>query len=271
MANVDALHADFARSDPDAFARIISRGDVDEINAILERLSTTGAATVVSKLPGALIETLLDRDENSVKAWLSNAPIDTAIVLLSHIPREISLPLVNALSDRGRRRRFLQYLQYPAHSVGALVKDVPLKFRSDMPAREALEELQEFAGEDPGPVVVISANASYVGLLDIWKLLTSPAVAGTVNDYMLVTPPLYAETPVASAIADPNWQEFNWLPIIDHERRILGGVSRASLYGAKERSANRQESGSLIALLLSELPYVTAQLVSSAWGRRKPS
>jgi len=271
LTDTDALHADFARSDPAAFARILSRGDIDEIDAVLMHLSPAIAASVASRLPVPLIESLLDRNEEAMNAWLSDAPIDTAIALLSQIPREISLAVVNSLSDRVRRRRFLQYLQYPSHSVGALVTDVPLRFRSDMAAEAALDELRNFGGEDPDPAVVIRADASYLGLLDIWKLLTSASVTGSVSDYVLVAPPLHAETPVASAVSDPKWHSFNWLPVVDHERRILGGVSRARLFGAMERRVSEDARGSLLMQLLSEIPYVAGQLVSPAWVRKKSS
>lgn len=268
---VDVLHVDFARSDPDAFARILARGDIDEINSVLQRLSATVAASVVSRLPVPLIEGLLDCNEDAVKTWLCDTPIDTAIALLSQIPREISLALVNSLGDRVRRRRFLQYLHYPAHSVGALVTDVPLEFQAEMPAKAALVELRKLGGEDPGPVVVVLADASYLGLLDKWKLLTNHPVTGPIRNYVLVAPPLHAETPVASAISDPSWHEHNWLPVVDHERRILGGVSRARLFGAMGHGASEHARGSLFTLLLSEIPYVAGQLVSRAWVRRKAS
>ena len=190
---------------------------------------------------------------------------------LSQIPREVSLALVNSLDDRVRRRRFLQYLHYPAHSIGALVTDVPLKFRSDVPAEEALEELRKLGGENPAPAVVVLADSSYCGLLDIWKLLTSTPVKEFVHDYVLAASPLHAETPVASAISDPSWHEHNWLPVIDHERRILGGVTRARIFGAIERRASENARSSLFTLLLSDMPYVTGQLVSRAWARWKSS
>ena len=271
MAEVDVLNADFARSDPDAFARILACGDADEINAVLERLSPALAASVIARLPVALIAALVDSDKETFNTWLVDAPIDTAISLLAQVPREISLALVNSLDDRVRRRRFLQYLRYPAHSVGALVSDVPLKFQSDMQAKQVVEDLRQRGGEDPGPAIVVLADGSYLGLLDMWRLLTSTAVTGSVRAYVHAASPLHAETPVASAITDPNWHEHNWLPVVDHEGRILGGVTRARLFGAIEHRVSDRERSSLFTLLLSEVPYVTGQLVSHAGPQRKTS
>lgn len=271
MADVDVLNADFARNDPEAFARILARGDAVEISEVLERLPPAVAASVVSRLPVPLIEDLIDHNEDAFNTWLVDTPIDTAIALLGRVPREMSLALVNSLGDRIRRRRFLQYLRYPTHSVGALVSDVPLKFRSDAPAEEALEELRELGGEDPGPAVVVLEDGSYLGLLDLWKLLTGTPVTGAVSNYVLAASPLHAETPAASAISDPNWNKHNWLPVVDYEGRILGGVTRARLFGAIEHRVSERVRGSLFTLLLSEMLYVTGQLVSRASVRRKSS
>lgn len=271
MADIDVLNADFGRSDPDAFARILARGDADEIDEVLEHLPSAVAATVVSRAPVPLIEALIDRKVDDFNTWLVDTHIDTAIALLSRIPREISLALVNSLDDRVRRRRFLQYLRYPAHSVGALVSDVPLKLRADAPAEEALEELRGLGGEDPGPAVVVLEDGSYMGLLDMWKLLTGTPVTGAVSTYVLAASPLHAETPAASAISDPNWHEHNWLPVVDYEGRILGGVTRARLFGSIEPRVSERTHNSLFTLLLSEMLYVTGQLVSRASVRRKSS
>ncbi len=271
MADIDVLHADFARSDPGAFARILARGEVDEVNAVLKQVSPAIAATVVARMPVSMIAALFNDDEDAMRVWLSDSPVDMATALLSQIPREISLVLVNSLDDRVRRRRFLQYLHYPAHSVGALVTDVPLKIRADAQAADALEELRKLGSAEPGPAVVIHADASYLGLLDMWKLLTSGSVSGTVNNYVLAASPLHAETPVASAVSDPSWHEHNWLPVVDHEQRILGGVTRARLLGAIGREANERASNGLFTLLLADVPYVSGQLISRAWVRWKSS
>ena len=160
MAEVDVLNADFARGDPDAFARILAGGDADEINTVLERLSPAVAASIIARLPVSLIAELIESNKEAFNTWLVDSPIDTAISLLAQVPREISLALVNSLDDRVRRRRFLQYLRYPAHSVGALVSDVPLKFQSDMPAKQVVDELRQRGGEDPGPAIVVLAAGS---------------------------------------------------------------------------------------------------------------
>lgn len=267
MSDVDALNADFARKHPDAFANVLVRGEEAEINTILNRLPPAVAVMVASRLPMSRMSELLRDHEDAVASWLADAPVNDAITLLGRIPRERCLALVNSLADRERRRRFLQYLQYPSHSVGALVTDVPLKFAADTPAEKVLADLREIDTDTTGPAVVILSEGRYLGLLDIWKLYAGEAVSGPIRNYLTAAPPLYAETPVASAIADPGWYSYNWLPVIDHEERVLGGVSRARLFSATQRrSSGRRRSAGVFEPLSKDMLYVSGKLLGRVWS-----
>ena len=126
MTEPDFLNADFARKHPDLFARSLGRGEAEEIAAVLEALPIAVAASIVSRLPASKVQALQALDQQLDEKWLANAPVEDAKTLLSRMPRERSLMLVNSLTSRKRRHRLLQYLNYPAHSIGALVTDVPL-------------------------------------------------------------------------------------------------------------------------------------------------
>ncbi len=272
MSDVDALNADFARKHPDTFAGLLVRGEDAEIRDVLDRLPPAVAVTVASRLPVSRMSGLLNIDEAAVGRWLATAPVDDAITLLGRIPRERCLTFVNSLADRERRRRFLQYLKYPSHSVGALVTDVPLKFAADIPAEKVLEDLREIDTDTTGPAVVIISEGRYLGMLDIWKLYAGVAVTGPVRNYLTAAPPLHAEMPVASAISDPSWHTYNWLPVIDHERRVLGGVSRARLFAATERrTSGRRRSAGVFEALGREMLYVSGQVLDRVWTARKLS
>ncbi|MBT8102820.1 MAG: hypothetical protein KJO95_07605 [Gammaproteobacteria bacterium] len=267
MGDIDTLNADFARKHPDAFANVLVRGEDTEINTVLNRLPPAVAVMVASRLPLSRMSDFLNVHEDAVGSWLADAPINDAITLLGRIPRERCLALVNSLADRERRRRFLQYLKYPSHSVGALVTDVPLKFAADVPAEKVLADLREIDTDTTGPAVVILSEGHYLGLLDVWKLYAGEAVTGPIRNYLVAVPPLHAETPVASAISDPSWLTYSWLPVIDHERRVLGGVSRARLFAATtRRTSGRRRSAGVLEALSKDMLYVSGKLLSRAWA-----
>ena len=239
MGDIDALNADFARKHPDAFANVLVHGADAEISTVLSHLPPAVAVMVAARLPSSRMSELLNAHEQAVGTWLTEAPVNDAITLLGRIPRERCLALVNSLPDRERRKRFLQYLKYPSHSVGALVTDIPLKFAADVPAEKVLADLREIDTDTTGPAVVILSENHYLGLLDIWKLYAGEAVTGPIRNYLMAAPALHAETPVASAISDPGWHTYNWLAVVDHEQRVLGGVSRARLFSATTRRSER--------------------------------
>ena len=266
MGDIDALNADFARKHPDAFANILIRGADAEISTVLNHLPPAVAVMAASRLPLSRMTELLNAHEEDVGTWLAEAPVNDAIALLGRIPRERCLALVNSLPDRERRRRFLQYLKYPSHSVGALVTDVPLKFAADTPAEKVLADLREIDTDTTGPAVVILSENHYLGLLDVWKLYAGEAVTGPIRNYLIAAPPLHAETPVASAISDPSWHTYNWLAVIDHEQRVLGGVSRAKLFSATTRRRSGRRSAGVLEALSKDLLYVSAHLLSRGWA-----
>lgn len=170
MADTDILNADFARKHPDKFARLLGRGDANEISQVLNKLPKPVAASIVSRLPASRIDLLLSTGEADAGHWLADAPFNDAVALLSRIPRERSLVLVNSLKNRERRRRLLQYLKYPAHSVGALVTDAPVRVGSETQVEEVLAELRTFDRDKPRPVVVSHPDGTYCGVLDAWRL-----------------------------------------------------------------------------------------------------
>lgn len=272
MADQDRLNTDFARSHADTFARILGRGDVAEIAKVLETLPPDVAASVVSRLPPSRVAALIASGQQAEARWLADAPLNDAKTLLSRLPRESSLPLVNSIPDRQRRRKLLQYLNYPAHSVGALVTEMPLRFASDMPTADVLAELRSLRADYPGFVAIVRTDGRYLGTLDIWALLTSDALGGTIRDFVVATPRLHAETSLSSAIHDEDWQSNSWLPVVDHEQHLLGGVSRQAAYAAIDQAnESERKSNDLFTTLTNDVFMLFAALLDRLLSKKSTS
>lgn len=269
MADTDVLNADFARKYPDKFARLLGRGDGNEISEVLKKLPRPVAASVVARLPASRIDLLLGAAEPDAAHWLADAPFNDAVALLSRIPRERSLVLVNSLKHRERRRRLLQYLKYPPHSIGALVTDAPFRIGSDTGVDEALAELRTFERDDPRPVVVVAPDGTYFGLLDPWRLLTGETPHGAVAEFTTKVPAIHPETSLAAAVKDPGWNDYSWLPVIDHERRILGGVSRRGVFAAASKIAHDARPGrDVLSVLVGDVVHLFGELLTRTLSRR---
>jgi Mg/Co/Ni transporter MgtE len=262
MSDLDPLEADFASKYPDSFARVLGRASSDDISTVLNKLPPAVKASIVARLPGSLMNQLLDSGKHTPVQWLADASFDDAVTFLSRIPRERRLALVNSLGDRQLRQRLLRHEQYPTHSVGALVSDVLLRISLDANAADVVHELREMEGDDPVAMVVVDSDGRYSGLLNLWRLLASDLPVGKIRDYIREIEAIYPETPIASAVQNEAWLKYNWLPVVDQKQRVLGGVSRAKLFRAATANRTREQSAAnVIFELLTESVYAFGALL----------
>lgn len=269
MTDIDRLSLDFAARHPDSFARVLGRGSLSECEQVIASLPAEQKAAIAARLPASQLRPLLDSVQQQAAAWLVDAPFDEALNLLSRMSRERRLALLNQLSDPDRKRQLLRHQQYPAHSVGALIADVPLRLVAHSRAQDVVAELRELDTDSKGPVVVVDADGRYLGVLDRWKLLLRNPPRGKVQDYCLPVRAFRPETSVASIAGDEEWYTRNWLPVIDHRERVLGVLSREKVLRAAEfHSGNSQLGGDLFLQLLEDLVLVfDALLVRMFSGR----
>ncbi len=246
MSDADFLNEEFARKFPEAFAKLLMRGATTDIAGILDGLAPAVAASVAARLPVRVINALLSGGVAQPETWLSAAAFDDAVVLLGPLPRERCLTLINGLQNRTLRHRLLQFINYPTHSVGALVSDTVVGIQADLPVADVLAELRALDEGHVPPVVVIDDHGHYVGVLDIWRLLIRQPQLGCAADYAASVTPLRPEAPIASAAQAAQWGSHTWLPVVDHEQRVLGTVSRQrlvhSIGAAAEAAPVLQES-----------------------------
>ena len=269
MADTDLLSAEFARKHPDAFAKTLAQGTAAEVTTILASLPVSSASAVAARLPASRVRAILAADPAAVECWLTEGPVDDARKLFGHIPRANCLSMVNAMRDRDRRRKFLQYLNYPAHSLGSLVRDVPVQFQSDMPAIDVIAELRAIGDELPGFIAIIGPDGQYLGAPDLWRLLVTPAQNSTISRYIRPTPTLRPEITQVSAAESSHWHTNNWLPVVDQHEHLLGAVSRASVFSAARKREEHVSSGDdLFGTLVRDAVLLLGEVLEWAFGRR---
>lgn len=268
---IDPLSADFARRFPDSFARVLAHAG-DEADAVVRALPASTAAAVVTRLPAPRIEAMLAGGGHEPERWLAEASFEDAVALLSRMPRESRLTLVNSLRDRERRQQLLRHQQYPAHSVGALVGDIPQRLSIDSPIAEILLELREIGGSVPVPLVVVDHQGRYQGVLNTWRLLSRDRPTGTVATYVDRVSPLSPETSIANAAENQQWDQLGWLPVVDGRGRVLGAVSRAAiLKAARLQAGGALGAGDLTLELLRDAVYVLGNLLDAVLMRNRRS
>jgi Mg/Co/Ni transporter MgtE len=269
MDDIDRLSLDFAIRHPESFARTLGQGEFDECERVLESLPADRKAAIVARLPATRIRQLFDSERQRPADWLVDAPFDDAVNLLSRISRDRRLALVNSLDDRDRQRQLLRHQQYPAHSVGALVAEIPLRVGAESLAAEVLAELQKLDDEAQGPVVIVDTEGRYLGVLDRWLLLLRSPQSGSVRDYLVAVKALRPETPVSAVAMSDEWHTRSWMPVIDHQRRVLGAVSREKvLRAAGVYSGDAQRGGDILLDLLADIVYLCEAMVLRTFSRK---
>lgn len=272
MADIDPLSLDFATRYPDSFARTLGRGDAAESSAILEKLPPSIKASIIARLPAAMIGQLLASGRHEPAEWLVDAPFEDALTLLSRIPQDRRLAVLNSLDNRERRQRLLRHQQFPSHCAGSLTSDVLMRLNAEARAADVVAELRDLQGEDPGPLVVIDTNGDYLGVVDRWRLLMANPPVGKVRDYAVDVKPIRPESPIASVVKNEDWHTRNWLPVVDYQKRVLGGVTRAALFRAAARQADhKRDSSELLAGLAADLVHVLGSLLERLLVQRKTS
>ena len=171
--------------------------------------------------------------------------------------------LVNGLQQRQRRRRLLQHLNYPPHSVGALVDEPSILLSEDAPIGDALPELREVNQVEEQPAIVVDHNGRYRGVLDLWHLATREQLDGKVRDYRETLEPMRPELSIADAALLPQWSSRNWLPVIDHEHHVVGWVSRARLLAhAEQGEATAHAARESLLDVISQMVRVMSDLLA---------
>ena len=269
MSDIDRLSLDFAARHPDSFARILGRGDFEDCERVIDSLPAERKAAIVARLPAARISQVLASERQNPGDWLVEAPFDEAVTLLSRIPRDKRLALVNGLQDRERQRQLLRNQQYPAHSVGALAGDIALRVVAATPASEVLAEIRDLDLDAQGPIVVVDAAGHYLGALDRWRLALRAPAAGIAEDYLVPLKAVRPETSVTAIVMKDEWNTRNWLPVIDHRRRVLGAVSREKVFRAADALSGSEPGGGDILLgLLADLVHFCDEVLERAFLRK---
>lgn len=226
MNKVDALSLQFAHDFPASFAKAIVRFGPDEVCALLNSMPNGIAAGVAARLSSNRLNTVLASGLAKPDAWLEAASFDDAVAILGLMPRERCMALVDSVENRVLRRRLRQYLSYPAHSVGSLVSGTLVRFQHDLAIKEIFLELQSHQAQTRPPAIVIEQDGKYLGLLRLWQVTVRGLGGGVARDFAEQVSPMRPETPLVNAMHAELWRNHQWLPVVDHEQRLLGVVSQ---------------------------------------------
>ncbi|MEX2049032.1 MAG: CBS domain-containing protein [Gemmatimonadota bacterium] len=219
----------FAAEHPEETARLLEQGDPVDLAAVLARLPTAVAAEVYGALnpsPAAAVAVALD--ERVLAAIVEALPMDVAAVTLRRVGADRAGPVLASVSAE-RRARLSSLLSFPEDSAGALADPLVLALRDDTTVAEAQLQLRGSQHHLFYYVYVVARDGRLAGTLALPELMEArPSDAlGSVMRRDLVA--LDASTDRATLAAHPAWRDFDALPVVDTDGRLIGAIRHKTI------------------------------------------
>lgn len=223
------LHADYARRYPAQFAADIAVSTMAEQVQVLQSLPAPLAVGVCAHLDGHLLESLASEHAPLIVEMISATTLDECIPLLNRLPRSTCLALVNQVAHASKRRHLQRFLNYPVHSVGAIVQPANQYVPADRPLQELRASLQAQKLSGEPMLIATDSNGRYAGVIDAWKILLLDGADAPVTLAISAVTPLRAEAAQSRARDNNGWRTRAWLPVVDHESRPVGICRKEAL------------------------------------------
>ncbi len=222
MNAMGALSIKYAEQFPELFALEINGYSVNEAADVLNTLPDKSILAVMTHLESAQLHGIVAGNLLSSDQLFAESTLDQASVLLTRLPKELARQLVDSVANKSKRRELGRYLNYPAHSVGAVVSKPTLQYRSTDLVSAVIGDLAKREDRSEPSILVVDAESKYLGVLETWQLFramnTNLAVAGLINE----VEPLLAEIDHSTAMLNELWTTRSWIPVIDYQRRLIG-------------------------------------------------
>lgn len=234
----------FAADDPALFAQLLGASDDPaETIAVLSDIPDGLEGEVVARLtPEAADRLLNELPDPVVIEWLGACTASTGRRLLSRISRERATRLIAGISNRSKRRRLRHMVDYPPESIGELVQTGVITIKESAKVGDISDEIPQWKGDPESPVVILRKDGTVAGVLDLMEFLKNRDQSARVSDFLIPIKPVYAEATQTSLHDRREWAQLSSLPVVDHERQLVGYVSRSTF----ERAHGTVGEGSLL-------------------------
>jgi magnesium transporter len=271
---VDPLALAFLREHPGDAARVLEPLPAPDVAAFLAGTAPAVAAPVINLLASQAAARCLENLPSAhTAAILEKLHADVAVMLLRRLAPDLRRLILGAMPAR-RAAALHMALRYPDAVVGSVMDAAVFAVREDLPVREVISAARIHGGTLQDHLFVVNDRKELVGVVDVMQVLVSDR---SLRIEELATPPLHsfaARASLAGVRDDPAWDSYNLVPVVDHNRLLLGVVSRDTVNRAlAARGAPAAgDAGELLDLLLAFAETVwtvcTDYLLQPDSGRR---
>ena len=237
MAEAENVTLAFLDAHPAQAARVIETLPGAAAVALFESLNARLAAPVLSAmLAPAAARILAQLDEAQALELLRAASTQATVGILRHIgePRRTRL-LARLPPASGVATQLL--LGFPDDAVGAWTDPDVVSLAPGMSAAEGLEQVRASDAPIADMVYVTDTARHLQGEIALAVLVRAPESTPIAALMQAAATTVSAMMPVRAAVALGAWQDAAALPVVDHDKRLLGVLRRARLAQAvRERT-----------------------------------
>ena len=209
---------------PEQAARLLDGADPGDVAALLAELAPGEAAAVYRELsPGpAAATSILTRDE-VLAGIVMNLPLDRAAATM----RPLEPARRNALLEQfppDQRAHLRALLAYPSDTAGALADPLALALPEDISMREARHQMRGSARHLFYQVFIIARDRTLRGTMDVQELMRARPRQRLATVMARDVVAVDAFTPLATVAVHPAWRNFDALPVIDADHKLIGAI-----------------------------------------------
>ncbi|RPI43873.1 MAG: magnesium transporter [Betaproteobacteria bacterium] len=240
-------------------ARVLEALPTAEASALLETVpERLGARVLGAMLPTAAARLLNAADEESARALLHDANTQTAVAILRHLPESARVRLISGLSPASALASQM-LLGFPDDTVGAWTDPEVVTVSPNETVDAAITRVRAAPSSDPVQLYVVDAERRLLGSVTIHALLRAPTAGSLVQLMQPVAATLSVMMPLASARDLTMWERSLVLPVVDHDKRLLGVLRRSAVTQALRMRARP-------AIADAGAASVAGALAASYWG-----
>jgi len=257
MTSDEDLSYAFLEAHPADAARVLERIAPQNVAALFATAPVRiGAPVLRSMLPLHAARCLETVDDDTVSGLLRAAGPQAGVGVLHYLPqvrRDVLLAqLPTALSVA-----FRLLLGYPEDAVGAWMNPRILALPTDATAAVALQRLREADDEYDACIYVLGASQRLMGHTRLAEMLRV-APDFPLSKVMRAVPyTLPARASIRAVREHAGWDDFQALPVVEHDDRLVGALERSVL----ARALNRHDRAPATA----GYEDVVAGIASSYW------
>ena len=264
MADAWDLSVTFVQNHPAEAARVLEALAGADARAFLERLpAALGARVLGAMLPTAAARLLNGLDEASAHTLLDAASTQTAVSVLRHVPEPVRTRLVASL-PAGAALAAQLLLGYPDSTVGAWTDPDFVSAHPTTSVQQILSRIRDEGTANLHQVYVTDSDRRVLGCVGFEALLRARSSEALAHCMSAVPTTLSVLMPIASARDLPAWERAIALPVVDHDRHLIGVLRRhALLQGLRAQlrpAAQERQAGSFVEALAAGYWHVVSAL-----------